>query len=66
MSDIQALQKENERLVKLLVAATSNHENYARKYYLELSKVEDLQVVNATQAKRIVELEEMIKNSEVK
>jgi hypothetical protein len=41
-----------------LSAVPANHERFERQYYLELSKVEDLQVENAAQALRIFELEE--------
>lgn len=55
-SAYESLKKENERLTKCLISANTNHEQFERKYYLELDKVEDLQAVNATQAKRIDEL----------
>lgn len=58
--DYNALQAENARLTKCLIAANSDTEKFERQYYLELNKVEDLQAENAEQAKRIAELEQQL------
>ena len=59
MSDIQALQKENEELKR-------HHKLTCENLLNTVPFIEELEQKNAEQAKRIAELEELINNSEVK